>query len=1125
MNAETREFFLLMLSVCKRADTSLLQAYRQLRELLERLCRLFTSDENLQMTDLAARLTYLGNSKGLNYKLLNRLHTFRLTSNEVLNKRIKPDEDSFRRDWATVITLASILFDVKLPAELARLLPEEVHASKTRKKAVQYKRIRVCFQKSDENYLYVSPVDFVAEGYLRVRYNVPEVNDAFADIVPHLWRCAQLNLLDVTVDGDGILLPGFMVLEPDYLVDISSLAECYKDYGSHPANYMMNKLLPVENPLPLLVGNIANLFLDEWIHAHAEVDYITCMRKAFRMYPLELASCVELNDHSVEMEFFQKCQMHFEHIRQVVKEQFADPGYKLDKEDAVLEPSYICEALGVQGRLDYMQRDMHAFIEMKSGKADENRYSRKVAPRENNRVQMLLYMAVLEFSMGVSHFIQHPYLLYTRYPLLYPAGSSWAMVKRVIALRNHIVAGEFEVQFHNSIDYTAGVIDQINPFVLNVRGLSGVFWNDYLSPPIARFEKAFHSLSDLERRYFLALYNFITKELYTFKSGDADYEGHSGASSLWLSSLAEKCEAGEIFYDLRLVENHASDEYKAYVLLEMPDYGSDFHPNFRKGDVVVLYERNTDTDSVTNKMVFKGCIEALDSRQLKIRFRASQRNHSVLPASSLYAVEHDFMDVSFRSMYKGLYSFLEANADRRDLLLCQRKPRFDVSYAEKISQASDDFQRVALKAVAAEDCFLLVGPPGTGKTSRALKRMVELFYEQPSTQILLLAYTNRAVDEICKSVLSIRPGVAFIRIGSELSCDEAYRPYLLENVIADCSKRIEVRQCITSCRVFIGTVASVTAKPELFKLKQFDVAIVDEATQILEPQLLGILCRKSSEGGNAVGKFVLIGDHKQLPAVVMQNEIQTRVDDVALQGIGLRNLRDSFFERFYRRYASDGSWTVDMLCRQGRMNPEVALFPNEAFYEGKLLPVGLPHQQGNVELSGSYLSPVRNLLQLRVAFIAAKAERENTSGKTNLCEAQYVARLSAEIFHCHAEEFCDKTLGVITPYRSQIALIRNEMEKAGIPQLKEVMVDTVERFQGSERDIIIYSFCVNHVWQLHFLSNLTEENGRLIDRKLNVALTRARKQLFLTGDPDVLLSNPIYASLLKQIPLVQLPPL
>ena len=162
---------------------------------------------------------------------------------------------------------------------------------------------------------------------------------------------------------------------------------------------------------------------------------------------------------------------------------------------------------------------------------------------------------------------------------------------------------------------------------------------------------------------------------------------------------------------------------------------------------------------------------------------------------------------------------------------------------------------------------------------RALRRMVEKFYAQPDTQILLLAYTNRAVDEICSSLNSIAPSIDYIRIGSELSCDERYREHLVENVLASYHKRLDVRQRLSACRVYVGTVASLSSKTEIFKLKRFDVAIVDEATQILEPQLLWLLSAKSPDGQDAVGKFVLIGDHKQLPAVVLQRKEQSEVFD------------------------------------------------------------------------------------------------------------------------------------------------------------------------------------------------------------------------------------------------------
>ena len=1108
MNEEIAEYYEELYNLCAvEQEQPLARRYRQLREALERVMRQQMMGTGLQATDLAARINYVATQFALDGREQNQLHTFRLTSNDILNHRKEPSEQEFLRDLRAVAYAYRKIFHEDIPPKLYTLLPkQETTPAVKREKETRIRRIRVCFDYADESYLYVRPIDVLEEEPVKVNYNKPGVNEEFKDTVEELWRYAQLNLLDVTVDDNGVYTPSFIVLEPDYLLDISSLAECYKDYGSHPANYFLSRLVPIENARPLLLGNIANLFLDEWIYAgEKEPDYTECMKKAFRQYPIELAACEELRNPQKEKEFAQDCRMHFEHIRETVQKTFLQPGYNLDKNDAVLEPSYICEALGIQGRLDYMQRDMSSFIEMKSGKADEYAMQGRLEPKENNRVQMLLYMALLEYSMGQERRSMHPYLLYTRYPLLYPARASWAQVRRIINLRNCIVASEYGVQLHNHPSFTQRLLAQINPSVLNQKGLQGRFWEQYLKPSISRFGERMELLTPLERTYFYTLYNFITKELYTSKSGDVNCESRTGASALWLSTLDEKRDAGEILYDLTIVENHASQAHKAFIILSIPQYEETFLPNFRNGDVVVLYERNNGMDNVTNKMVFKGNIESITDNELRIRLRAAQQNPLVFPENSRYAVEHDTMDTTFRSMYLGLSSFMDANPERRELLLGQRPPRFDMAYEDRIARTTDDFERVALKAEAACDYFLLVGPPGTGKTSRALRRMVEHFYACPSTQVLLLAYTNRAVDEICRSLSAILPQVDYIRVGSELSCDARFRKHLLENVLAECNNRREVNIRMADCRIYVGTVASIASKPELFKLKHFDVAIVDEATQILEPQLLGILCARFKDGRNGIGKFILIGDHKQLPAVVLQSNEQSEVHDEGLRRIGLYNLKDSLFERLYRFHLQEEHCrAVDMLCRQGRMHPGVASFPNREFYAGKLEALGLPHQLENVD------APVR--------FIPSERDTESVSGKTNRNEARIVAQLAADVYHLYKETFeVNRTLGVITPYRSQIALIRKEIQALGISALNEISVDTVERYQGSERDVIIYSFCVNYLYQLKFLPNLTEENGVWIDRKLNVALTRARRQLYITGVPDILNHNLIYRRLIQAI--------
>ena len=157
-------------------------------------------------------------------------------------------------------------------------------------------------------------------------------------------------------------------------------------------------------------------------------------------------------------------------------------------------------------------------------------------------------------------------------------------------------------------------------------------------------------------------------------------------------------------------------------------------------------------------------------------------------------------------------------------------------------------------------------------------------------------------------------------------------------------------------------------------------------------------------------------------------------------------------------------------------------------------------------------------------FPSAYCLQPGSSDKVNIEEARIVARLLIDIRNHYGEQFDPlKTVGVIVPYRNQIASIRRILAEAGATGLDDVSIDTVERYQGSQRDIIIYSFTAQMPYQLEFLtSNCFVENGRVIDRKLNVVMTRARKQLLMTGNRQLLMQNGVFRRLIESVPTVSL---
>jgi hypothetical protein len=911
-----------------------------------------------------------------------------------------------------------------------------------------------------------------------------------AELTHALCEGCRLNFANVREISPDVYEAEFIVFEPDYLIDVSALAECFKPFGHHPLNYLIARLHDRETTPAILLGNTANFFIDELVNEteNQPAEYRAAMKKMFLTSAIDFTACEALKTPTLERKFFDDSRQQFENIRYAVNKFF--PKAEIDRRKVILEPSFVCSTLGLQGRLDLMLSDFSAFIELKSGKAvDDFRTGQFIRSAEHHYMQMLLYLAILEFNLGIDPDTVRSFLFYSRYPVLSRERHKRESLAAAVHLRNLIVANEYALVAANDISITAETLRGINSKNLNTTKMSGKFFENYLAPTIDRISSALNDLNEREKAYFLRVYNFIIKELYLSKAGEKDYEGTPRASVLWNVSFDEKLAAGELLYNLTITENHADEDCHT-VTLAIPKYPDLYLPNFRQGDAAILYERNSENDTVNNRRILRGAIEQIEKDKIVFRLRYKQRNGQIWKHDSLYAVEHDYMDATFTGMFRSLTAFLQANSDRKNLLTAGKNfPSFGKNFPS--------FENLeSLNTIS-----LLIGPPGTGKTSIALKQTVEKELRTANSNILLLSYTNRAVDEICRALSDFSEPQEFIRIGSELNCAPEFRRHLFENFLENCNSRREVEAAIDRCRIFVGTAASVWSHQEIFRLKHFSLAVVDEATQLLEPHLLGIICAKNTNGANAVDRFLLIGDHKQLPAVVLQNREESRVNEIVLNEAGIENLGDSLFERFYRTYCKYSlTDRINMLTRQGRMHPQIAAFPSEHFYDGKLESACLPHQTEEWETR-------------RIRFDDILPSGKDFSDKANGNEADRVREICLEL--CREPKFSPETTGIITPYRSQIALIRQKLQETGVALLSQITVDTVERFQGSQRDTIIYSFCVKTRRQLDYLPNILEENGQKIDRKLNVALTRARKRLFIVGNRELLQQNEIYRELIE----------
>ncbi len=862
----------------------------------------------------------------------------------------------------------------------------------------------------------------------------------------------------------------FMVIEPDYLVDASAIARCFQGRTISAYFALLDRLSLFEGNAATLRGNLINELLDILLRRPQET-FAQAWPEALDRYKADAARLDAQTLSSIRA----TAQGQF----MVLQQLFGQPeaGARLRA-----EPSFISPRYGLQGRLDVLktfddQPQRKDIIELKStGRVPDHEHIGWPADRIQIACYNLLLDSTFHHRRGVS-------------ALLYPADTLHPLrncgplnfeKQQALLLRNKIVRLDWVLAKGQTTTFERLVIQ-----------LQQMDLPPYKTKEVADFARVWQSADGDERAYFAAFFGLVMREQIVAKIGGVSgIEPTEGFASLWRSHPEEKANAFAILQALTIRD---FDPQTMRLILLRSQAGI---TAFRVGDIVVLYPT---TQPPSQYPLLKGSIAQLNQQTITLQLWSSYLDPALFrDTQTHWAIEPNLMEKGYQQQCAGLAYFLSAPRAKKDLLLGKQRPQFlpsiDLPAPPDLSQEQ---RQILQRVLSAQDYFLIQGPPGTGKTSRMLWSIVEVLYRHTEECIVLLAFTNRATDEICEKVKLVC-GEDFLRLGQPAP----ESPFYGQSLHALPSLE-QIQERLSKTRVFVSTVASFSSNVQY--IPRFDTLIVDEASQLLEPHLCGVLPRFE--------RFILIGDEKQLPAVITQSPRHCRSDDPVLRSLGIEDLSRSVFDRLLLRAKACG-WDEchAMLSVQFRTHEDIAHFFNNAFY--KKLTIGSPRQSEDWQ----WFDPrsddpdERFLSQSRLLFRESPWQPES---KLNRPEAEAVARLATTIARrLQAQDrWHEGRLGIITPYRAQIAEI---LLCLPTDLQEQITVDTVERYQGSERDIILLSMAVNHPAMLKNLEAFGSD-GPTVDRKLNVALSRAREQLVLFGNREILSQGVFYAQLLRYI--------
>jgi superfamily I DNA and/or RNA helicase len=613
--------------------------------------------------------------------------------------------------------------------------------------------------------------------------------------------------------------------------------------------------------------------------------------------------------------------------------------------------------------------------------------------------------------------------------------------------------------------------------------------------------------------------------------------------------LNERRKQGFCWYPVKLNYSEIGTGEVVYVSVERTAFINAPHA-FSVGSMVSFFANTEEKNNQNNST--SGVISAIWQNTMKIALNIDELPDWV--EDGKLGIDILFDNVSYREMEAALNQVIKAEKGRivqiREILLGEKMANFKpLKYEISLPQLNDSQNQAVRNVLSAQEVAIVHGPPGTGKTT-TLVQAIHLVLKNKETglKLLVCAPSNTAVDLLTEKLA--KEGIKVLRIGNPARVDEEVQQYTLDNQIAthplfkdlkkyrkdaenfrqmagkykrnfgadereqrrllyaEAKKLLkeasELENYITKDileKAEVITATLVGSANQVLNGRRFDTVFIDEAAQALEPATWIPILKAE--------KVVLAGDHWQLPPTVKSMEADRK------------GLSKTLLEKCILRHKKLDNSVDVMLRKQYRMNEVIMQFSNEQFYENQLI----ADEKVQTWVIGEDIAPVEFIDTAGCGF--EEIPNPETGSTFNPEEAKLLFRHLENLIQEIDNQCIDTTfsIGIISPYKAQTHLLKEELENfkkkyAGKSSFNaekkeehglfiDIEANTIDSFQGQERDIIYISLV---------RSNSEGEIGFLKDtRRMNVAMTRARKKLVVIGDSATLANFKFYANFLNYI--------